>query len=118
MFEQVYAEAFGQEVEVDLSTTYEFNSDGTFESKVSKVVRGKGLSLSGGMIIRGAYTLAGDSYLIEIGGPENIEVTGFVTEENIIEFAKTTRRGTWVRDGDMLTLTDDDNIVEVLKKKE
>ena len=116
-FEQLYTEEFGQEVEVDLSTTYEFDSDGTFEWKISKVVQGKGLSLSGGMIVRGTYTLDSDSYLIEIRGQENIEVTGFVTEENIIDFAQTTRSGTWVRDGDRLTLTDNDNIVEVLKKE-
>lgn len=118
MFKQLYSEEFGQEVEVNLSTAYEFNSDGTFEQETSKVVRGKGLSLSGSIIIRGTYTLAGDSYLIEIGGLENIEVTGFIPEENIIELANMTRNGTWVRDGGRLTLTDDDaSIVEVLKKE-
>ena len=115
-FERAIAAKHGQEVEIDLSTTYEFNSDGTFESKISQVIRGKGLSLSGGATIRGAYTLAGDSYLIEMGGPENIEVTGYVSEEDM-EFAKMTLSGTWVRDGDTLTLTADDNIVVVLKKE-
>ena len=114
-FERAIAEQYGQEVEIDLSTTYEFNSDGTFESKVSQVIRGKGLSLSGGTTMRGSYTLAGDSYLIEMGGPENIEAWGYVTEEDI-EIAKITDSGTWVRDGDTLTLTDD-KLVVVLKKE-
>ena len=117
-FEQLFTEDFGQEVEVDLSTTYEFDSDGTFEWKTTCVIQGEGLSLSGGSIIRGSYTLDGDSYLIEIGGQEDIEVKGlFATQESIIYLANTTRSGTWVRDGDTLTLTDNDNIVEVLKKE-
>ena len=117
-FEQLFTEDFGQDVEVDLSTTYEFDSDGTFEWKTTCVIQGEGLSLSGGSIIRGSYTLDGDSYLIEIGGQEDIEVKGlFATQESIIYLANTTRSGTWVRDGDTLTLTDNDNIVEVLKKE-
>ena len=115
-FEQALAEQWGQEVEIDASTTYEFNDDGTFESKVSQVIRGKGLSLSGGATTRGSYTLDGDRYLIEMGGPEDTEVWGYVMEEDI-DFAKMTLSGTWVRDGDTLTLTDDDNMVVVWKKE-
>ena len=80
-FEKVFAEQWGQEVGIDVSTTYEFNGDGTFESKVSHVIRGKGLSLSGGATTRGSYTLDGDRYLIEIGGSEDTEVWGYVMEE-------------------------------------
>ena len=118
IFKRLYSEEFGQEVEVNLSTTYEFNSDGTFKQETSKVVRGKGVSLSGDVIIRGTYTLAGDRYLIEIGGQENIEVKGFIPKENMIGLANVTRSGTWVRDRGRLTLADDDAIiVEILKKE-
>ena len=74
--EQVLAEQWGQEVDIDASTTYEFNGDRTFESKVSQVIRGKGLSLSGGTTTRGSYTLDGDRYLIEMGGPEDTGSVG------------------------------------------
>lgn len=116
-FEQAIAKQWGQEVEIDLSTTYKVNSDGTFESKVSHVIRGKGLSLSGGTTTRGSYTLDGDRYLIEIGGSEDIEVWGYVMEEDIEDFAKITVSGTWVRDGDTLTLTDEDDNIVVWKKE-
>lgn len=116
-FEQAIAKQWGQEVEIDLSTTYKVNSDGTFESKVSHVIRGKGLSLSGGTTTRGSYTLDGDRYLIEIGGAEDTEVWGYVMEEDIEDFAKTTVSGTWVRDSDTLTLTDEDDNIVVWKKE-
>ena len=115
-FEQALAEQWGQQVEVDLSTIYEVNSDGTFESKVSQVIRGRGLYLSGGATIQGSYTLDGDRFLMEMGGKENIEVWGYMREEDTDLAKITTLGGTWVRDGDTLTLTDD-NLVVVWKKE-
>ena len=92
----------GLEGSFGVSSTYEFCSNGTFESKDATKVEGEGSSPSETIISRGSYTLTGDSYSMKV---ENTERTSFVR-----------RSGTWVRDGDTLTLTDDDDGVIVLKK--
>ena len=113
---------FGDDVEGDFSWSYKFNSDGTMESEASMRFEGEGLSLSGGRIIRGNYTLAGDRFTIET---ERVKSTGFVKElleegeegeEGDFSFVIATD-GTWMRDGDTLTLTHNNNIVDVLKKE-
>ena len=76
--------------------TWTFNRDGTWESEepLSKAM--------------GTYSLSGSSYTLTT---EREEVLGFSID------VEETETGTWSRKGDTLTLTSDDGIVRVLKKK-
>ncbi len=112
------AESFAEEfddVETEASMTYEFGSDGTMEWNTSIKLEAEGVSLSGGAILRGSYTLTGDTFVMEI---DSIEGSGFM-KQLLEEEGESldTIRGTWVRDGSTLTLTDDDDSVIVLKKE-
>ena len=108
-FTEWLAEEFGEAPEaLNISFTYEFNRDGTMEMQVEV----KGASVSGRLTIKGTYALTGAGFVMDAS---SVEGSGIYEEAESVDLPGVFS-GTWVRDGDTLTLHGD-NTVHVLKKE-
>ena len=107
---RLLAAIFGGTVE----DKWTFDDDGTWEMELTLTILGEKESSEAS----GTYTLTDDTFSMATSDPEfsldlslSIEVDDASDSEQSFEIT-----GTWVRDGDTLTLTDSDGQVLVFKK--
>ena len=121
-FEQVLtedAEALGLAVDFSiLVNSWTFNEDGTMEMEVGirfkLTEQGLELSGQGSMNITGTYSLSGSTYRLK---PIKAEGTGLFADAIPAVAPTDEGTGTWSREGNTLTLHDDDGSTLVFKKK-
>lgn len=93
-----------------------FNDDGTWELETTVTILGEKESNTGS----GTYTLTDDTYSMVATDPDfvifDFGFTVEVVEDDSSDSESTEETGTWVRDGDTLTLTTSDGQVLVFKK--
>ena len=116
--EQTFAE--GEELGIDFSivpNSWTFNDDGTMDAEfgIEFETKEEGFTISGsgGMRITGTYSLSGSRYTLT---PTTVKGTG-ILEGAPPPIAATEDTGTWSREGNTLTLTNDDSSTIVFKKK-
>ena len=111
----------GEELGIDFSIVpnrWTFNDDGTMEAEFGVEFKaeeqGFVISGQGSIKIMGTYSLSGSSYTLT---PTEVEGTG-IFAEGIPPVAPTDESaGTWSREGNTLTLNDDDGSTIVFKKQ-
>ena len=104
------ADAFAEILDISVERSMTFDNDGTWEAEITTEGWGESITDSA----TGDYSLDGSNYLMSGSGDI------FLAAKDDVSLLKTGSfedAGTWIRKGDTLTLTRDDETVVVLKRQ-
>ena len=113
-----FAKAFGEEIEISYTEEWTFDADGMWHRESTLVApNDDGIAETTSFETTGTYSLSNSNYTRNITSVSGYDVSSFDTVEGIDIDEDFSDSGTWLINGNTLTLTSDAGQVFSLKKK-